>query len=266
VPVVEPSPVKRSCIICCLPRSGSWLLAEALNNTTVVGQPEEYFRPDHTKLWQGRWGLAADDPYQLYIDAALDYSTTDNGVFSVKFHWYQMAWFLEQLREMPGADPDASEAELIASKLVNPAYVYLTRRDKARQAISYWRAGRTDTWFVTKEGEGNSDGGPGLPDVGGVGRGSDDDPDFGSIRLLERLLIEHEASWLHYFEANRIRPFTVLYEHFAANYSATVSEIVRWLGTSLPEGFERLDPGLEKQADEHTEAILEQYLEIRDTL
>ena len=257
--------VTRSCIICCLPRSGSWLLAEALNNTTVVGQPEEYFRPDHTHLWNQRWGLAPQGPYDEYIDAALEYSTTDNGVFSAKFHWYQFAWFLDQLRDLQPADTVIGDADLIAAALPNPAYIYLTRTDKARQAISYWRAGRSNVWFVSKDGEA-SDTGPGLPEVDGVERGSEAEPDFARIRWLERLLVDHDRRWLAYFEANRIRPLTVLYEHFTANYARTVSDIVRWLGATLPEGFEGLEPGLAKQADELTESILERYLAIRDTL
>lgn len=258
--------ITRSCIICCLPRSGSWLLAEALNNTTVIGQPEEYFRPDHTKLWQQRWGIGADEPYERYIDAALDYSSTDNGIFSVKFHWYQFDWFLAQLREMPVDGPQVGDAELISSRLPGPAYVYLTRVDKARQAISYWRAGRTDTWFVTDDGADSAGLGPGLPEVGRVGRGSDREPDFPRIRWLERQLVDHETHWLAYFEANGIRPLTVLYEHFSANYGSTVGDIVRWLGAELPDGLERLEPGLKKQADDRTEEILEEYLAIRDSL
>jgi LPS sulfotransferase NodH len=120
-------------------------------------------------------------------------------------------------------------------------------------------------WFVSKDGEA-SDQSPGLPEMEGAERGSEEEPDFARIRWLERLLVAHDRSWLAYFDANRIRPLTVLYEHFTANYAQTVSDIVRWLGTSLPDGFEGLEPGLEKQADALTESILEQYLAVRDTL
>ena len=38
--------VRTSGLIATLPRSGSWLLSEALQLTGLVGQPAEYFRPD----------------------------------------------------------------------------------------------------------------------------------------------------------------------------------------------------------------------------
>jgi LPS sulfotransferase NodH len=116
-----------------VPRSGSWLLAEALNNTGLAGQPEEYFRPDHTELWARRWDLPIDGPYDRYIGAALDYSATDNGMFSVKMHWYQFSWFLAQLRVLAGTAPEPREAHLVAEVLPDPRYVYLVRCDKARQ-------------------------------------------------------------------------------------------------------------------------------------
>ena len=55
----------RSYVICCVQRTGSWLLAHTLADTGYAGRPSDYFdeaeRADHTR----EWGLPADDltPY-----------------------------------------------------------------------------------------------------------------------------------------------------------------------------------------------------------
>jgi LPS sulfotransferase NodH len=253
-------------VICTLPRSGSWLLAEALNNTALVGQPEEYFRPDHMHLWQERWSLDRNYSFDGFIDGAIDFGTTDNGVFSVKMHWYQFAWFAQELRTLEGT-VGTPNAELVARWVPNPRYLYLVRYDKARQAISYWRAGRSNVWFVVEDGGEGVQGGvdPALPGYTDDGDGPDDEhPDFRQIRWLERQLVQHERCWLAYFESQRIRPLTVIYEQFAADYFGTVARIVDWLGVGVAEAIEIPPPGLRKQADDATEAILEQYLRVRD--
>jgi LPS sulfotransferase NodH len=265
---MNPARVRTSCVICTLPRSGSWLLAEALNNTALVGQPEEYFRPDHMHLWRKQWSLGPKSTFDRFINAAIGFSTTDNGVFSVKMHWYQFAWFAEQLRGLEESEePDT--AELMARWVPNPRYVYLVRQDKARQAISYWRAGRSNVWFSAGDGvpdgpQGADPALPGYSDTGGDP--GDDTPDFERIRWLERLLISHERSWLNYFDTYHIRPLTILYEHFAADYFRTMSNIIDWLGVRPEDPIELPPPGLMKQADDVTETILEQYLAVRDRL
>ena len=254
-----------SCIVCCLPRSGSWLLAEALNNTALAGQPEEYFRPDHTDLWKQRWSLRADDPYDRYVAAALKYSTTNNGVFSVKMHWYQFSWFLAQLRFLAGAHAPKRDADLVAEWLPNPRYVYLPRIYKARQAISYWRAERSNVWFVRDNDRRVSVGRPlAVPTLATLT--DEAEPDFRRIRWLERMLIEHERRWLAFFDDGGIRPRTVIYEHLTANYPRTVTDLLRWLGVVVPADFRVGEPGLKRQADELTDVLLDRYLAVRDEL
>jgi LPS sulfotransferase NodH len=45
-----------SYLVCATPRSGSFLLCEALKNTALAGQPEEYFWRDDEPAWKERWG------------------------------------------------------------------------------------------------------------------------------------------------------------------------------------------------------------------
>jgi trehalose 2-sulfotransferase len=255
--VPPPTKVTTSCVIAALPRSGSWLLAEALNNTGLAGQPEEYFRSDITRVWSGRWNLPDRSSYGRYIEAARRFSTTPNGVFSVKLHWYQFAWFLEQMRLLEGEDDSRRDPELVAKWLPNPRYILLLRRDKPRQAISYYQAAKSQVWFVTEES---------LPPSAAEEEAEGDEPDFQTIRWLEDALVEHEACWRHFFDRYDIQPLEIIYEDFVDNYDETVLAVLDWLGVPRPAHFEVEPPGLVKQAGEQTERLLAEYLEKRDTL
>jgi trehalose 2-sulfotransferase len=255
--VTHDTDVRAAYIICTLPRSGSWLLAEALNNSGLAGRPEEYFRPDHMHLWNERWGLDDRTPFSEFVRAAIDFGTT-NGVFGAKLHWYQFEWFVDRLRESEGEATKRNAAELVADALHQPRYILLLRHDKPRQAVSYWRAERSNVWFVEKEGQesGHLDVAEGFPPLG--------DQDLARIRWLERLLVSHERDWLSYFGARGIRPLTVIYEHFVSDYEGTVDRILDWLGIDRPPTFELPPPGLARQADATSEWILARYLEARN--
>ncbi len=180
-----------SCFIATLPRSGSWFLAEALANTGRAGIPNEYFRSDFTTLWSSEWGLADNVPYQMYVAAAKERTTTANGVFSAKLHWYQFAWLRGQLvaESEPG---DGSSSEAMNRLFPNLRYIFLWRRDTARQAVSYYRASVTQMWFLTYEQK--------------HGVLAEDDVDLQQIRWFEDVLLEHRDNWRAYFAMSRVLP------------------------------------------------------------
>jgi LPS sulfotransferase NodH len=234
-------------------------MAEALDNTHLVGQPEEYFRPDHTHLWARRWGLRRNGPYESYVQAAIAFSTTPNGVFSVKLHWYQFAWLMEQLRSFPSNEEPAEDWDLTARTFPHPRYVFLTRRDKARQAVSYYLAARRNLWFVI-EGEEPEEAGDERTDT------ERDEPHFQSVRWLEHALVQHEALWRTYFGDSAIEPLEVVYEDFSANYETTIRSVLDTIGITPDPQFSPQAPSLRKQADSRSEELLERYLEIRPSL
>ena len=65
--------VSASYLICATPRSGSFLLCEAMRNTGVAGSPDEYFYADEESRWAAEWGLRAYT-YVEYVRAALAYA------------------------------------------------------------------------------------------------------------------------------------------------------------------------------------------------
>lgn len=236
-----------SCFVATLPRSGSWLLAELLWNTGLVGEPHEYFRPDFTPLWSAEWGLPSDLGYAEYVKAAVSLTQTSNGVFCAKVHWYQFAWLLRQLAEHPAAD---QQPAVLDTWFPDLRHVFLHRSDTARQAISYYRAATTQAWFTTR----GSEPGPGVSE-----------PDLQQVRWFEDVLVQHRKLWRDYFARSGATPLEIRYEDLAADPPGTVNRVLAFLG--LPEAAESTyQPTLKPQADDSTERILEAYLAARDRL
>ena len=93
----------RSYVICCVQRTGSWLLAHTLADTGYAGRPSDYFddaeRENHTR----EWGLPTGD-LTAYVRALRDKATTPNGVFGSKLMWNDFDWLRSSLHPPAGTD------------------------------------------------------------------------------------------------------------------------------------------------------------------
>ena len=249
-PAHRAGPPTRICFLTTLPRSGSWLLSDVLWGSGLVGQPHEYFRPDFTDLWSAEWGVPPGAPYRDYVDAALSCAQSSNGVFCAKLHWYQFAWLRQQLASESGTDADTALAEWFP----DASYVFLHRRDTARQAISYHRASQTQAWF---------DLGPGTPRT--HGREGDTHVDLQQVRWFEDVLVDHRDRWRRHFDTHGIEPLEVLYEDLAADHAATVGRVLSHLGIDEPAP-PLPAPRLRSQSDDTTERVLAAYRAARPGL
>lgn len=255
-PAGHPHPASSSrpalcCVVATVPRSGSWLLSEALYNTGVAGHPHEYFRPDFRDVWASEWQLSPRAPIDQYIAAAKACTRTPNGVFSVKVHWYQLTWLYGALA--PGRSfRRAHAAELLEATFAPLRYVFLWRRDTARQAISYYRAAHSQEWFATGASGGGID--PGAVDLQ-------------QIRWFEDVVIEQRENWRQFFSAGGEKPIEVQYESLADAYEETVASLLSQLGIEAESELSlEAHRTLRRQADERTEAILAAYLPMRNFL
>jgi LPS sulfotransferase NodH len=64
---VEPA---RSYVICCVQRTGSWLLAHTLADTGYAGRPSDYFDEQERKTHTREWGEPGDLPSVRYRQQA----------------------------------------------------------------------------------------------------------------------------------------------------------------------------------------------------
>jgi trehalose 2-sulfotransferase len=274
----EPVAPQRSYLVCATPRSGSTLLCETLEQTGIAGRPREYFEalketgvPRRPREYF--WGLRSPevlrllphdaqldrdservatwnrDDYARHLDASIEQGTTANGVFGAKMMWGYFDDFLELTRGIPrfGGMGDGS---LLNAAFPDLQYVFVSRSDKVRQAVSLWRALQTWVW---RKAEGHADDEP-LPEQRAV-------YSFDAIDHLLDQLRRHEDAWRGFFFRIGRRPLTVLYEEVAGDLDATVERILRELRLERPPGSAAAAEPMRRQSDELSESWVQNYLE-----
>ncbi|MER7638219.1 Stf0 family sulfotransferase [Streptomyces sp. NPDC126522] len=223
-------------VLASTPRCGSNMLARALWHTGVAGFAEDYFADAFVLDYFERWGFDSDDPQELaagYVRRLMTCRTSPNGVFGLRIHAGHL-WSLE-------ADPyDVLQA---------PRYIWIQRRDRLRQAVSYTMAEQTGVWILD---------GTFLPE--GRTRAA---PRYGyeEIRRHLRMLDRDAAVWEDYFGRHRVVPHTVVYEDLVADYEAGLRGCLDFLGVAAPAALPA--PGIRRQADELTEQWVERFLRDR---
>jgi LPS sulfotransferase NodH/outer membrane protein assembly factor BamB len=236
-----------SYLICATPRTGSYFLCEALRNTQLAGRPTEYFSQYNEPIWTQRWGVSSYSDYLVRVILA---GTTPNGVFGGKIVWHQFEEFIPKLRQLPGL-AQLPTSELPKSIFPNLRYIWLTRRDKLRQAISYSKALQTDVWSVKDK----------SPTPRKV-------PEF-DMKAIERLLRKIEVgeeAWKGYFKECGVQPFEVVYEdlvHSHEQYEQIIRQILHYLDIPIPAGLTIPEPRYRKQADDTSEEWVMRYLQIK---
>jgi trehalose 2-sulfotransferase len=269
---------KRSYLVCATPRSGSTLLCETLEQTGVAGRPREYFEalketgvPRRPREYF--WGLRSPevlrllphdaqldrdservatwnrDDYARHLDASIQEGTTANGVFGAKMMWGYFDDFLELTRGIPrfGGMGDGS---LLNAAFPDLQYVFVSRSDKVRQAVSLWRALQTWVW---RKAEGHADDEP-LPEQRAV-------YSFDAIDHLLDQLRRHEDAWRGFFFRIGRRPLTVLYEEVADDLDATVERVLGALDLQRPHVSSPPAQPMRRQSDDLSESWVQNYLE-----
>jgi LPS sulfotransferase NodH len=226
----------RSYVICCVQRTGSWLLAHTLADTGHAGRPSDYFDDAERENNEREWGLPTDD-LTAYIRALWDHATTPNGVLGSKLMWNDFDSLRSSLHPPDGTDPGLA---FMRTAFADAQFVWLRREDKVRQGISWWRAAVTGQW--------------------GLRPGQQADrpaPDVAQMVQLARLAQQCEDGWRQWFTATGIHPFEVVYEDLARDRLAVANAILEFL--RLPRlDADHLPPvRYRRQADGLTETYVD---------
>ena len=238
-----------SYMICATQRSGSNLLCEALADTGVAGRPTEYFLPDERSTLYRRWGVSTEAEF---LDKVIESGSTPNGVFGVKVmmgHGYFEHLVGTLVRARLPEGNNMSAPELVSATFPNLRYIWVTRRNKVRQAVSWWKAVQTDVWG---RGRGEHPLAKGEPEF-----------NFEAIDALTQALVLRDASWQEYFLESGSVPFVVVYEDFVEAYAETVAQILQFLGVPAPQDLTSNVARLQKQADELSEEWVQRYRELK---
>jgi trehalose 2-sulfotransferase len=220
---------KSAYVICTAPRTGSSLLAEALASTGQAGRPKEYF--DIHKHNEQHWINQLKIPRKEdYLDRVIAAGTTPNGVFGLKLHWHQLPALASKFASAAGSQivPGTKIApaqvmldELLQGRFPAVHYLWLRRRNKVAQGISYYRASRSDIWRVGREGE------------AGASSAKTDVPfDFAEIDRFVKMVEKFDRGWYDFFMGKKIRALLLFYEDFVASYDQTIRAICKYIEVS----------------------------------
>jgi LPS sulfotransferase NodH len=221
-----------SYIISSTQRSGTHLLCSILRSTGIVGSPEEFFLSKPGETWEKRWGASSRDGY---IERVLQDNTGPNGVFGAVLMWSYFERMLQMLQELRGYNK-LSGAELLAKLFNRPKYIWMRRRNRVEQAVSWAIACQTGIWGQR---------------VGvALQPGATPKFDFRVIDEWCNRIAAHEASWANYFRENQIEPLVLYYEDVVMSHRAAAERVLEFLGLPLPPRMEIPAPAIEKQANE----------------
>lgn len=241
-----------SYIICTAPRTGSTLLAEGLK-VIGAGRPAEFFdiHAHNEQYWVRELGIRDDAEY---ADKIVEAGTTPNGVFGLKVHWHQLRALQQKLAAahngVAAGNPHASLEALIRGRFGEPRYIWLRRRNKIAQGISYYRAAKTGLW---RSYQGNA-GQPNALDQTLTF-------DFAAIDQHVRVVEEFDRCWELYFRQYRLKALIVVYERFVEGYEPTLRAVIDYLG--LPQrDVPVAAPRLVRQADARSLEWEQRYAEL----
>jgi LPS sulfotransferase NodH len=218
-------------------RTGSTLLSQALASTGVAGNPAEW--------------ITFRDPITISkeeIESIWKEGSTSNGVFGVKT-CLTREW-IDGLRKLYDLPESASQAEVWRSAFPNSdKHIWMTRRNKVRLAVSWWRAIVSGEWHRQFAEQ------PQEHDIA-------DKYDFDAINHLFTECSFREAAMEQFFSEEGIVPLTIVYEDFILNYEGTVIKVLEHL--EIPtEGVKVAPPSFDRIADDVAEQWVQRYREER---
>lgn len=261
----------RMYLVCATQRSGSTLLCELLKETGVAGSPAEFFearhdtgRPPHPGDYLDRLprtgaGIRDDatpaqapvyssleglDSYREHLERTFRLGTGSNGVFGAKLMWSQ----LPELQALAGQLPEyagLTDRALLEALFHHPAYIWVTRGDKVRQAVSLWRALQTRRWRIER--------GPDAPGEAVL------QYRFEGIRHLVRLLEADDAAWAAFFGRHGINALAIAYEeHLQRDSERVVKAVLEHIGVAPPPGWHAAEP-IRRQSDAVSDEWVARY-------
>lgn len=181
--------------------------------------------PGHRRLRTTRGARRA------WFDFLASTYTSPEGDLAVKLMWGQY----EQGMLCDGFDMSYWNAPV--------TWVYMSRRDVVRQAVSLVRSEQTQHWRSDDR----------LPAALHV------EPHYDAERIADRIqaLTSARAAWQRYFESIDVHPYEVVYEDLDADYEGTMRALLDHLGLPTAEVPARQ---LQRQSDAVNDEWVERFL------
>jgi len=232
-----------SYVICTSLRSGSTLLCLMLAATEVAGNPASWFHEPSIDAWLEEFNLPADpalserEVLASIFRAAIAKGSLDTGMFGLRLQRHSFAFFSRKLAILHPDHP--SDLQRFEAAFGKTLFIYLSRRDKIGQAISYVRAQQSGLWHMAPDGSELERLSPPREPV----------YDGDEIRDCLMTMQAYDQGWEDWFKAERIEPVRITYEELSADPGETLRLVMGRLALD-PEIANEITPGVKKLADE----------------
>ncbi|ERT08169.1 sulfotransferase domain protein [Lyngbya aestuarii BL J] len=245
--------LKKTYIICSTMRSGSTLLCDLLSHTKLVGQPQEFFLAE----WEKKSKLDSSN-YPEYIQKTLESFASSNGVSGVKLMWCNCQEVLQRLHET-SETTSKSDLELLKEVFPNLKFIFISRRNKVRQAISLARSIKTKRW--NKYQDSQNPGKISFNRYDNISNSPKNPYPYispGTVEVYLSQIEKDEKAWFQFFENNNIEPQIIIYEELAQNKQKNIVDVLSFLEIPVSEDI-NFNSSFKKQADFYTDLLLVQY-------
>jgi LPS sulfotransferase NodH len=223
-------------LMCSTPRAGSTMLCRALASTNLAGRPEEYLRHGRIIEWVKRLGLT-ELSFQSYLAEIEKRRTSPNGVFGLKLHHRDYIRFFSS-----EATRQIGEAWIRQQKII-----FIRRRNKLSQAISFFKAAESDIWSVEKN-------------ISNENVTPARNYDFSAVKISRYLseLIDEDQQWADFLGTLPNGFIEIWYEDMIEDLDGTVKKILGAMNIPIND-LPLIDSRTKLQADETNLILMEKF-------
>jgi len=219
------------------------LLCDTLWLNEIFGKPDEYFckegvHPDYS-------GSEPPSNYSDYIQRVKSLATGRNGVGGAKIMWNHFILFLHRCRKKDSLE-GLGDYEVLQQVFPDVRFIWLTRRDKIRQAISMYK------WKMT-----------GITSNRDPAHYQTVDIPFNCESIRDYLLWINDCDqqWGTFFKINSIDPLRLVYEDYVDHIERVIEDTANYLGIQIPDVHQFAYSTYRKLRDPVSEQWAEWYLE-----
>ena len=228
---ISGSPLAVRYAILASPRSGSTLISRMLYETKMAGDPLEYFNPYLLQLERTRTGLP-NLGYQEFLSQMEHRRTSPNGYFGIQLHYSQFM--------------DAFSAQRISESMARfilcfDKLIWVRRRDRLRQAVSFALARRNNVWS--------------SEDIETRRIGSVSEIHPAAMVQAMNVVCGNDFGWERLIKSLRLKVHQVWYEELVADYDNQCAKVMNYL--EIPDSALQIpSPPIDRQASEINEQLL----------
>ena len=238
-PLFEQKP-KTTYLLASVPRAGSTFFSHVLWRTGCLGAPLEYlnFDPSGPYFFAAK---SAEAQHQLWR-SVLRRRTSPNGVFGLKV-------FPTQLQALQDTNPPLL-GHVLSTMLPRSgarAIVYLRRRDRVAQVVSYARAAMSGVWRKEQE----------------AGGAAALDYSQEALEAAERGIEFQEACWEQMFRELRLDPLRLWHEDALAAPDEAARQVADYLEVAIDPAAAVDIPRIAKQSRGDADAWMARYRQTR---